>query len=154
MITLTETPFNPADALRDFTNQAKGAGGIVSFSGHVRPASNSGTVEILHLQAYSPMTERGIEHAAKAAKSRWPLIGLRIIHRTGDMHPGEPIVFVAAAAAHRRAAFQAADFLMDYLKTKAIFWKKETGPQGERWIEPRPEDYEDSARWAAHQETQ
>lgn len=148
MIRLTDTPFDPGDALRTFTTQAVGAGGIVSFSGHVRPTSKNGVVETLHLQAYSPMTERGIEIAAKEANASWPLIDLCIVHRTGDMRAGDPIVFVATASAHRRPAFEAADFLMDYLKTKAIFWKKETGPSGTHWIEPRPEDYQDSARWA------
>jgi len=148
MISLTETPFDPAEALRAFTQKASGAGGIVSFSGHVRPDAETGAPLTLHLQAYSPMTEQGIEAAAAEARARWPLIDLAIIHRTGDMQVGEPIVFVATASAHRRAAFEAADFLMDYLKTQAIFWKKETGPSGTRWIEPRPDDYKDSARWA------
>jgi len=148
MISLTDTPFDPAEALRTFTAKAEGAGGIVSFSGHVRPDAKSGAPLTLHLQAYSPMTEQGIQAAAEEARTRWPLIDLCIIHRTGDMQIGEPIVFVAAASAHRRAAFEAADFLMDYLKTRAIFWKKETGPSGERWIEPRLDDYKDSARWA------
>ena len=70
-----------------------------------------------------------------------------MVHRTGRISPGEPIVFVATAAAHRRAAFEAADQLMDYLKSRAPFWKKSAGPAGERWIEPTPRDYEDAARW-------
>jgi len=139
VITITDKAFDPADALSDFAKTCPDAGGIVSFSGHVRPTSKSGEVKTLHLQAYSPMTEQGIETAIQDAKSRWSLMGLCIIHRTGDMAPGEPIVFVAAASAHRRAAFEAVDFLMDYLKTKAIFWKKETGTAGTQWIEPRPE---------------
>lgn len=150
MITISEASFDPGEALRAFTNETHGAGGIVSFTGHVRPGSASGTVQTLHLQAYSPMTERGIAAAVETAKSRWPLIGLRIIHRVGDMVPGDPIVFVVTAAAHRRPAFEATDFLMDYLKTKAVFWKKEIGSNGTQWIEPRPEDYSDSARWAKH----
>lgn len=148
MITITSDPFDPGEALRQFTVESKGAGGIVSFSGLVRDTASSGEVTSLHLQAYSPMTETGIAGAVEAACARWPLIAVRIIHRTGDMAPGEPIVFVATASAHRRAAFEAADFLMDYLKTKAVFWKKEVTPAGAHWIEPRPEDYTDSARWA------
>lgn len=153
MMTVSDAPFDPADALREFTRAAEGAGGIVSFTGHVRPTSRQGPVRTLHLQAYSPMTEQGIEAAATEAKQRWPLIALQIIHRTGDMAPGDAIVFVAAASTHRRAAFEATDFLMDYLKTEAIFWKKETGPDGSVWIEPRSEDHADKARWAVDKES-
>lgn len=146
-ISITDKSFDPAEALESFTKRADGAGAIVSFTGLVRPQSKSGKVTRLHLQAYSPMTERGIEKAANAACERWPLTALSIIHRTGDMAAGEPIVFVATASAHRRAAFEAADFLMDYLKTDAIFWKKEYGENAENWIEPRAEDYSDRRRW-------
>lgn len=149
MIEVTPTPFDAADALKAFEARAKGAGAIVSFTGLVRDHASSGEVTRLHLQAYSPMTERGIEDAVATAHTRWPLIASHVIHRTGDMPPGEPIVFVATASAHRRAAFEAADFLMDYLKTEAVFWKKETTAAGEKWIEPRAEDYKDKARWAA-----
>ncbi len=147
MIRLSDTAFDPATELREFTAQAGGAGAIVSFTGLVRSSAASGPVTRLTLQAYAPMTERGIESAAETAMSRWPVSALRIIHRIGDMNPGEPIVFVAAASAHRRAAFEAADYLMDYLKTEAVFWKKETRPDGEIWIEPRAADYADAARW-------
>lgn len=153
MIKLTDAAFDPGDALRAFTAGASGAGGIVSFTGHVRADAKPGRVETLHLQAYSPMTERGIAAALDDAKTRWPLIATQIIHRTGDMLPGDAIVFVATASTHRRAAFEAADFLMDYLKTKAVFWKKETSGGHASWIEPRREDYEDSARWTKQGET-
>ena len=148
MITLTDQAFDPADALRDFTATSHGAGGIVSFSGHVRPQSGSGAVSALHLESHPVMTERGIEDAAKQAGEQWSLIATRIIHRVGTIATGEAIVFVATAATHRREAFLAADYLMDYLKTDAIFWKKETGPSGDVWIEPRQQDYTDRARWA------
>lgn len=147
MIALLDTPFEPSDALKRFEAEAGGAGAIVSFSGHVRPQAASGPVTSLYLQAHSPLTERGIEAAAGRARERWPLTALTVLHRIGEMAPGEAIVFVATASAHRRAAFEAADFLMDYLKTEAIFWKKETGPEGAAWIEPRAEDYADRLRW-------
>lgn len=152
VIRLTETPFDPGDALTRFTAEAAGAGGVVSFTGLVRAQSATGEVRSLYLQAYSPMTERGITDAAETARRRWGLTGLSIIHRTGHMNPGEAIVFVATAAPHRRSAFEAADFLMDYLKTQAVFWKKEITEAGDRWIEPRPEDYTDAARWTGRQE--
>lgn len=146
-VLLTDTPFDPNQQLKAFTEAAKGAGAIVSFTGLVRPTSRLGTVTSIHLQAYAPMTERGIEAAITQAHGRWPLEALSIVHRTGDMTPNDPIVFVATASTHRRAAFQAADFLMDYLKTEAIFWKKEYTSDEECWIEPRPEDYKDQERW-------
>ncbi|GGB68278.1 MULTISPECIES: molybdenum cofactor biosynthesis protein MoaE [Henriciella] len=147
MIRISDQPFDAAEALSEFTARATGAGAVVSFTGLVRDQASSSKVETLHLQAYSPMTETGIAEARKAAHERWPLIDSHIIHRTGDMSPGDAIVFVATASAHRRAAFEAADFLMDYLKTEAIFWKKETTASGTQWIEPRAEDYKDRARW-------
>jgi molybdopterin synthase catalytic subunit len=153
MIRLLDTPFDPGEELTRFSAAASGSGGIVSFTGLVRPQSKGSAVQSLFLQAYSPMTERGIEQAALEASGRWALTGLSIIHRTGNIAPGEPIVFVATAAPHRRAAFEAADFLMDYLKTEAVFWKKEVTEAGEHWIEPRPEDYRDAARWAGPQES-
>ena len=148
MLRLRNEPFDAGRELSAFEAEATGAGGIVSFTGLVRDHASSGAVRALTLQAYSPMTERGIETAMAEARERWPLMALKVIHRTGEMAPGEAIVFVAAASIHRRAAFEAADFLMDYLKTEAVFWKKEATATGEHWIEPRSQDYQDRARWA------
>lgn len=148
MLRISNEPFDAGRELSAFEAEATGAGGIVSFTGLVRDHASSGAVRALTLQAYSPMTERGIETAMAAARERWPLMALKVIHRTGEMAPGEAIVFVAAASIHRRAAFEAADFLMDYLKTEAVFWKKEATATGEHWIEPRSQDYQDRARWA------
>lgn len=148
MLQLSEAAIHAGKALQEFEYRAEGAGGIVSFSGQVRPNSKSGSVSALHLQAYSPMTERGIESAIDKAQRNWPLIAVDVRHRIGEIKAGETIVFVAAASAHRRAAFEAADFLMDYLKTEAIFWKQEKRDTETVWIEPRGDDYTDNARWA------
>ncbi|WP_300394594.1 molybdenum cofactor biosynthesis protein MoaE [Henriciella sp.] len=148
MLRVSSEPFNAGEELSAFERDAAGAGAVVSFTGLVRDHASSGDVKSLFLQAYSPMTERGIEEAITAATERWPLTALKVIHRVGEMAPGEAIVFVATASAHRRAAFEAADFLMDYLKTEAVFWKKEATETGEHWIDPRSEDYQDRARWA------
>ena len=113
----------------------------------MRPLAHDGPVDTLYLEAHPVMTERGIETAIKNARTRWSLQSARVIHRIGMMKPGDAIVFVATSAKHRRSAFLAADYLMDYLKTEAVFWKKESGPGGAKWIEPRTEDYEDGARW-------
>jgi len=144
---LTEAALKPEALLAEFEASLTNAGAIVSFSGLVRAEASGEAVSGLFLQAYSPLTENGIEQAIKDAQSRWPLESLKVVHRVGQMVPRDVIVFVAAASAHRRAAFEAADFLMDYLKTEAIFWKKEYGTAGEHWIEPRAEDYGDAKRW-------
>ncbi|MEZ6001146.1 molybdenum cofactor biosynthesis protein MoaE [Hyphomonas sp.] len=153
MIRVTDQPFTISDAVTEFERHAAGAGAIVTFSGLVRPQSAEGEVVTLHLQAYAPMTENGIRHAVDAAAIRWSLGAVQVIHRIGDMTPGDPIVFVATAAPHRRAAFEAADFLMDYLKTDAVFWKKEVTASGSHWIEPRAEDYRDRSRWKQQEES-
>lgn len=147
MITVSPNPIDAAATLEAFEAKNQGSGAIVSFSGIVRDTAHSATVTALHLQAYEPMTTAGIIDAARDANARWPLDGLNIQHRIGTIRAGETIVFVAAASAHRRAAFEAVDFIMDYLKTRAVFWKKEMRSDGAAWIEPRAEDYTDSARW-------
>jgi len=147
MIRLAPDPIDPAAALGAFAARLDGAGAIVTFTGCVREEAGENAVKLLHLQAYSPLTEQGIAAAVAEARARWPLLDLDIAHRIGDIAPGETIVFVAVASAHRRAAFEAADFLMDYLKTEAVFWKKEMRAHSAAWIEPRGEDYNDRARW-------
>ena len=147
MLTVTEGPLKASALLNEFEKTAMGAGAIVSFTGLVRAEAAAGQVKGLFLQAYSPMTENGIQAAIDEAKARWPVPIVSVAHRVGEMMPGEAIVFVATASAHRRAAFEAADFLMDYLKTKAVFWKRETTDQGDAWIEPRADDYVDAERW-------
>lgn len=147
MIVITQELFEPSAALFNFERHAAGSGAIVSFSGYVRPGPAGGAVERLYLEAYPPMTQTGIIEAVRSASLRWSLTAAHVIHRVGDILPGEAIVFVATAAPHRRAAFEAADCLMDYLKTEAFFWKKEVTASGARWIEPRDQDYIDQERW-------
>lgn len=140
-------PFDPQAEAAAFADRFRGAGAIVTFVGEVR--SEEGRVAGLVLEHYPGFTEKEIEKIASAAVARWPLLGVRIVHRVGALGPGEPIVFVAAAAAHRRPAFEAAEFLMDYLKSEAPFWKKEIAGGAERWVEPRAEDFQSKARWRA-----
>ncbi|MBV9749697.1 MAG: molybdenum cofactor biosynthesis protein MoaE [Acetobacteraceae bacterium] len=141
--------FDPADLLRQLTADRSDAGGVVSFTGLVR-ADRDDAVAALELQSYPGFTEAAIGAAAEAVVRDLVLLDLVVVHRIGRMAPGEPIVFVGAAATHRRAAFQGADRMMDYLKTSAPFWKLEHVRTGERrWIEPRAEDHADAARWAS-----
>jgi molybdopterin synthase catalytic subunit len=106
-------------------------------------------VQRLLLEHYPGFAEAEIELHVKTALERWPLEDVLVIHRVGELRPGDTIVFVAAASRHRRAAFETVDFLMDYLKSEAPFWKRETTPDGAAWIEPRTEDHRDRARWHA-----
>ncbi len=144
-IEISDEPFDPQAVHATFCAAHKDAGAIASFLGQVRNEKNS--VKKLVLEHYPGFTEKEIQKIAADACRRWPLDGLCIVHRVGDLNPGEPIVFVATASAHRRAAFEAVDFLMDYLKSDAPFWKKEAGESSERWIEPREQDLCDKMRW-------
>jgi molybdopterin synthase catalytic subunit len=146
MIRLSAEPFEPGALLAGFTRGRSETGAIVSFTGLAR--GEAGSVTALELEAFPDFTEAAIREIADAAMARFDLHDLLIVHRIGRIAPGEAIVFVATAAAHRREAFEAADQLMDYLKSRAPFWKKswDAGGQG-RWIEPSARDYEDAARW-------
>ena len=136
---------SPGNAMTAFSAAHPEAGAIVSFVGKVRPDRE---VEELELRHYAPLTLKGMEELADATLARWSLEGVLLHHRTGAMRPGDPIVLVAAAARHRRAAFEAADFAMDHLKSDAWFWKREKRAGEWRWIDPRAEDHADLRRWS------
>jgi molybdopterin synthase catalytic subunit len=145
MIRLTEDPFDPGALLSDFCRGRSEVGAVASFTGIAR--AEAGATTILELEAYPGFTEAAIGRIADQARERFGLADLAILHRVGRIAPGEPIVFVATAAGRRREAFEACDYLMDYLKSRAPFWKKEHGPAGERWIEPHARDHADITRW-------
>ncbi len=150
-VRLSPELFEPGLLLTAFCQGRSETGAVVSFTGLVR--GEQGGVNALELEAYPGFTEAAIAEQANAAKDRFGLQDVLIVHRIGKVAPGEPIVFVATAAAHRRAAFEGADFLMDYLKSRAPFWKKSHGLDGARWIDPTTKDYEDAARWDAPRAT-
>lgn len=120
-------------------------GAIVSFTGSVRDAD--GSVTEMTLEHYPGMTEKELARIEQEAQTRWPLEASLIVHRTGALKPGDNIVLVVTASAHRDAAFEAARFLMDYLKTSAPFWKHESGPGGRRWVEAKAGDEAAKSRW-------
>ena len=123
-------------------------GAIVTFTGICRGADAGAPVAAMTLEHYPGMAEAEIARHVEDALARWPLLGVTVIHRYGRLVPGDPIVLVVTASAHRQAAFEAAEFLMDYLKTRAPFWKKETRADGaERWVEPRDSDQSAAERW-------
>ncbi len=124
-----------------------GVGAVASFVGTVRTVNDGSAVGALELEHYPGMTETSIESMIDEAQRRFDIRAVRVVHRVGRMLPGEQIVLVAVTSAHRGQAFQACEFLMDYLKTQAPFWKKETTPEGERWVDARVTDDAALARW-------
>ena len=148
-VRLLEAPFDPGAELAEFSAAHSQAGGVANFLGQVSADGGEGAVLELELSHYPPLTLSGLEALAAETLGRWPLHGLLIVHRIGLLTPGEPIVLVAAAARHRRDVFRAVDFVMDHLKSEAWFWKRERTVAGWRWVEPRPEDHADKARWQA-----
>jgi len=146
MIALAPDPIDPPALLGAFTRGAGGAGAVVSFSGIVRRDDG---VTALWLDHHEGLTSAAFETLAGSARDRFGLADVAIVHRVGSVAPGDPIVFVAAAAHHRRAAFDAVDFVMDRLKTDVPLWKCETRGQDRTWIEARAQDHADAARWEA-----
>jgi molybdopterin synthase catalytic subunit len=124
-----------------------GVGAVVAFVGTVRERSDGAAVSLMELEHYPGMTEAAIEAMVDAAFERFDIRGARVVHRVGPLKAGEQIVLVLVASAHRGQAFQACEFLMDYLKTQAPFWKKEHTPDGARWVDARVADDEALARW-------
>ena len=143
-IRLLTEPFNPGAFVGPFTQANPGLGGVCTFVGKVR---GDGGVEALELSHYAPLTLPGMHELADRAFERFDLMGLMMLHRIGQLWPGEPIVCVSAAAQHRRDAIDAVDFTMDHLKSAAWFWKRERRADGWHWIEPRDQDHADLARW-------
>ena len=142
---VSEAAFDPGFEVNDFTAKTAGAGAIVTFTGLVRGGAGSGSG--MMIEHYPGMTEKSIAAIMEQAGKRWNLIDSLVIHRFGKLAVGEPIMMVATAGIHRSEAFLAADFLMDYLKSRAPFWKKELGPDGEIWVASKEEDEAALKRW-------
>jgi molybdopterin synthase catalytic subunit len=122
-------------------------GALVSFVGQVRDLNDGAMVSGMHLEHYPGMTEKALSDIASQAMQRWELADALVIHRYGDLKPLDQIVLVVVASAHRQAAFAACEFIMDYLKTEAPFWKKESTPEGERWVDAKEIDEAAKNRW-------
>ncbi|MBY8976333.1 molybdopterin synthase catalytic subunit MoaE [Rhodobacteraceae bacterium NNCM2] len=137
--------FDIAAEMQRLTAANTGIGAVVSFTGLVRGSADS--VRSMELEHYPGMTEKALEKILADARARWPLDGARIIHRVGPLAPGAQIVLVLTASRHRQAAFEAAEFIMDFLKTRAPFWKREHGPDGASWVDARDSDEDATSRW-------
>jgi molybdopterin synthase catalytic subunit len=146
-IRIQQADFDIAQEIAALTRGRSDVGAVVTFSGICRGSENGEPIAALTLEHYPGMAEAEIKRHTDEAMSRWPLTGLTVVHRVGRITPGENIVLVLAASAHRQAAFQAAEFLMDYLKANAPFWKREESAKGTRWSEARGHDDDAAARW-------
>ena len=146
-IRIQTADFDIGRELSPLTKGRNDIGAVVSFSGICRGNENGETISALTLEHYPEMAETEIKRHTDEAMSRWPLTGLTVVHRVGRIAPGENIVLVLTASAHRHAAFEAAEFLMDYLKANAPFWKSEETLKGTSWIEARDHDDAAAARW-------
>ncbi|HEY3300157.1 MAG TPA: molybdopterin synthase catalytic subunit MoaE [Methylophilaceae bacterium] len=122
-------------------------GAVVSFIGQVRDINDGSSVSAMHLEHYSGMTEKSLEAITQQAKLRWDIVEVLVIHRVGDLNPSDQIVMVAVSSAHRKEAFMACEFVMDYLKTEAPFWKKEQTTAGARWVDAKATDDAAKERW-------
>lgn len=144
-VAVQSAPFDPGAEATAFAASVQGAGAIVTFTGLVR--GDGGRIAAMEIEHYPGMTERAIAAIAEKAAGRWPLADVLVIHRHGRLVPGEPIMMVATAAPHRGDAFAAAEFLMDWLKSRAPFWKKEIGPGGAEWVAAKDADEDALDRW-------
>lgn len=131
----------------EWLSQCDDDGAVVTFTGKVRNHNLGDSVSALTLEHYPGMTEKSLAEIIETARERWPLQRVSVIHRIGELFPGDEIVFVGVTSAHRGSAFDAAEFIMDYLKTKAPFWKREATEEGDRWVESRESDREAAGRW-------
>ena len=147
MISIQVADFDVGEEYKALISHDTAAGAVVTFVGRVRDMNLSRNVLGLHLEHYPGMTEKSLQAIADEAKTRWNILRCKIIHRVGDLQLGDNIVFVGVSSAHREDAFHAAEFLMDYLKTRAPFWKKEFTEQGSVWVESQEKDAQAVKRW-------
>ena len=147
MISVQTVVFDGGHELNALHAANHGVGAVAGFVGYVRDYNDGAAVAGMYLEHYPGMTEKALEKIVEEARQRWPLLNVKVIHRVGELLPGDPIVFVGIASAHREAAFDACRFIMDYLKTRAPFWKREATPTGERWVDERAGDHTAAARW-------
>lgn len=141
--------FDLSTEIAALRSQDPGVGAVVSFVGTVRDMNDGASVSEMELEHYPGMTEQALEDIVAQARQRWPLAGALVIHRVGPLRPAEQIVLVAVSAAHRGEAFAACEFIIDYLKTDAPFWKKEQTPAGARWVDARVSDDAALSKWTA-----
>ena len=147
MISVQQTDFDVGDEYQALIQEANSEGAVVTFVGLVRDINQGNTVKNLTLEHYPGMTEKSLKSIVQQAKQRWPLGKVRVIHRVGKLKLSDQIVFVGVTSRHRESAFSACQFVMDYLKNQAPFWKKELTEKGENWVEFNDKDQQALQRW-------
>ena len=147
VIRVQQQGFDPGVEVNALHAANQGIGAVASFVGYVRDFNEGQAVSGMYLEHAPGMTEKALQKIVAEAEQRWSLLRVEVLHRVGWLEPGEPIVFVGVASAHRAAAFEACEFIMDYLKTRAPFWKKEDTAEGARWVDGRDSDLEAAGRW-------
>ncbi|MET0071055.1 MAG: molybdopterin synthase catalytic subunit MoaE [Candidatus Thiodiazotropha sp.] len=146
-VSIRAEPFDPYREVELLRGNDPSIGALVTFIGLMRDINEGDRVERLYLEHYPGMTERALQEIVDEASSRWDIQDCRVVHRVGALLPTDPIVLVAVASRHRKEAFRACEFIIDYLKTKAPFWKKETTAEGERWVDARESDDAAISEW-------
>ena len=146
-VRVQQASFDPGAELNALHAANLGIGAVAGFVGYVRDFNEGDAVNGMWLEHYPGMTEKALAGIVEQAQARWLLHEVHVLHRVGQLEPGEPIVFVGVASAHRQAAFEANTFIMDYLKTRAPFWKRESTPEGERWVDAKDSDEQALSRW-------
>ncbi len=146
-VSVRQEDFDLSEEYAALRSSDRGIGAVVAFVGTVRDLNLAADVVALELEHYPGMTEKSLHNILERAAQRWSLQAARVVHRIGKMYPGDQIVLVLTASAHRGDAYEANTFVMDYLKTEAPFWKKEWTPEGPRWIEARESDNQAAKRW-------
>lgn len=147
-VSVQREDFDPGAEVARLAAADADIGAVVSFTGLVREGEGNRRISLMELEHYPGMTERALQAIVAEARARWELQGVRVIHRFGPLRPGDRIVLVVTASRHRQAAFEAAEFLMDYLKTRAPFWKQVESAAGRAWIEAKETDDAAAGRWA------
>lgn len=146
-VRVQEAPFDAGREIAALTEGRRDVGAVATFVGLVRDRNEGAAVSRMTLEHYPGMTERALEDICAQAAARWAVLDMRVIHRVGPLEPGDAIVLVAVSSAHRGEAFAACEFVMDYLKTRAPFWKKEETPTGGRWVDARESDDVAVEKW-------
>ncbi len=147
-VSVQEADFDVGAEIAALSGEGGDAGAVASFVGLVRRDKSAGGIQAMTLEHYPGMTEKALADIVAEARRRWPLMAVRVIHRVGRLLPGERIVLVAVSSSHRQAAFAGCEFIMDYLKTRAPFWKCEETAAGSRWVDARASDDDALRRWA------
>ena len=146
-VSVQQADFDVAALQAELQTDSAAVGAIATFTGYVRGGQGDSVISALELEHYPGMTETSIEHILRDSAQRWPLRAATVVHRIDILEPGAQIVWVGVSAGHRGDAFAACEFIMDYLKTRAPFWKKESGAGGSRWVDARDSDNARAARW-------